>query len=111
MASARAGERGDLVEAGGKQLVEGFAFGAPHGDQIGERLVETVDDGAFRRAALVFALVGLGDLHHALQRQQAVEGRRRGVDLAREVFRGRKHGGEHRLVDLDRRLHAFALDR
>ena len=44
------------------------------------RLREARDDRGFGRAALVFALVLVGNLDHALEREDAVEPRRRGID-------------------------------
>ena len=50
-----------------------------------ERLREARDDRRLGGAALVLALLGLGHLDHALERQDAVERRRRGVDLAAQA--------------------------
>ena len=52
--------------------------------KIGERLVEAGEDRGLGGAAVLLALVFLGDLDHALERQDAVERGRRRVDLAAE---------------------------
>ena len=59
---------------------------------------------------VLFALVFLGHLDHALQGQNSVEARRRRIHLSRKTLERRQNRAEHRLVDLHRWLHAFALN-
>ena len=104
-------ERGDLVEprrrAGGRALRLRVA---PHGEQIGERLIEAGDDRGFGGAAIFLALVLLGDLDHAFEREDTVERRRRRLDRAAQVLHRREHRRQHRLVDAHGGRHAFSFD-
>ena len=68
-------------------------------------------DGRFGGAPILLALVLVDHLDHALEREDAVEPRRRRLDPAGQALDGRKHRGEHRLVDPHDRRDALALDR
>ena len=78
-ASARAVERCDFVEPRRQQPPSAVAFALPHLDKRRQRFGEAGDDRRLGGATILFALVLLGDFHHALERQNAVERWRRGV--------------------------------
>ena len=84
---------------------------AAHLAELRHRLLEAYDHRRFRGAPLVLALVLVEHLDHALECQDAVERRRRRIDAPGKTFDGRKHRGEHRLVDPHHRSYALARDR
>jgi hypothetical protein len=104
------GLRPGTFSARRQKLAERRALLAPHGGQIGERLVEALGNGGLGGAPSLVALILVGHFHHALERENAVERRGRSLDLAFERLERCNHRGKHLLVDLHRRRHAFVLD-
>jgi hypothetical protein len=94
-----------------QHMAERRAFGVAHLLQPFERLRKAFDDPGLSGLTLALLLFGLGHVDHALERQDAVERRRRGIDLAAQALKGSQHRREHRLVDARDRRYAFAADR
>jgi len=91
-------------------LRPGAALVAAHFCEFAERRLEALGHGGLRGGAVLLAFVGIGDLDHALDGENAVQPRRLGLDAAGERVQRRDHGLEHLVIDLDDRRHPFALD-
>ena len=81
-----------------------------HCGKRADRFGKTFGHGGLGAAPFLLILFGVADLHHALERQEAVDCRRRRFDLPRQLSCGRQHRFEHGSVDANHRRRAGALD-
>ncbi len=102
-------QRGNLTEPRRQNPPERCALVAAHFGQGIDDNGKPFDSRSLCAPALLLALFGLADFHHALECQQAVERRRRGVDARCERLRRRQHCLEHGGVDAHDRQRSAAL--
>ena len=92
-------ERGNFAKPRAQNTAEGSALVAAHVRKRSDDLGEAGSDRRLSGAPLLLALLDVADLHHALERQQAIERRRRCLDPRCKLSHRRQDRFEHRGVD------------
>ena len=104
-------ERGDFAKPRRQDAAERSALMTAHLAERADRLGEAFDHRRLGAAPLLVALLGIADLDHAFEREQAVKRRRRRFHLRRDLPHRRQQRLKHRGIDAHHRRRAAAFDR
>jgi hypothetical protein len=104
-------KRGNFAETRPQQAAKRHPLAFAHLGKRAEHFSKAANHRGFGNAPVLFALLGVADLHHTLERQQTIERRRRRLDAPREFSRRREHSLKYGCVNPHDGRYAAAFDR